>query len=604
MRRLLSKGLRQESPTLTRIKLVKMKVRFVTTILIVFLSHFSSANDLSLDSLYSLDYRDKSKVKRELELFEKRKLSLSEKQKLIFAKSYYLSLWGDFKGRIKLLNSYEWDKAEDNIKVGAYYQLTESYVNLGNLEKALYYTSKVTEILPNINEPKLKSLAYHSIADVYESLYMFEESYLLSEMIIQEGYESRSSEILCYGTSRAIKNLFRLKRFPEIIKNKSAAIRYCGEINDRFIIELITPLIQISNNKLNSDFDGIARLISMYDNLEVSSSPREFFELELFLAEYYLQTDNIERAYNLYQSAYSRSSDKGDYQFMIDGLDGLFKVSLITGDSEAALYYAKILIDNQKEFERELVEKSRLFNSHKIRAKELEHQISKLSLSNENLILEREVLNSQKKVFRVAVFSAFAGILILTLVIYLLVRQKIRMKKSLDTDFLTGAISRSSVLSLARKKLKACKENGENFSIVTFDLDNFKSINDRFGHSVGDWVLLTVIKTIKLNIRENDFVGRLGGEEFIICLPNSELSQALVLAERCREALEKINTKDISSMLVITASFGVSEINGEVDSLNKLLVESDRCLYAAKSKGRNCISSNYGELEKARITAV
>ena len=125
------------------------------------------------------------------------------------------------------------------------------------------------------------------------------------------------------------------------------------------------------------------------------------------------------------------------------------------------------------------------------------------------------------------------------------------------------------------------------------DIDFFKKVNDTYGHAVGDCVLRTVAKTIKRELRESDIASRYGGEEFIFLLPQTNIDEATVVAERLRSAVEKKkinieeynieNVKEIS----VTISIGVSEYNKADKDPNALYEHADSVLYQAKETGRN-----------------
>lgn len=133
-------------------------------------------------------------------------------------------------------------------------------------------------------------------------------------------------------------------------------------------------------------------------------------------------------------------------------------------------------------------------------------------------------------------------------------------------------------------------EQEQGYVIVLLDIDHFKRVNDTHGHDIGDQVLKKVAKILMENIREDDYVGRFGGEEFIFILNTIDLKQAFEIAERCRIEIENnqihLNTFE---NIVVTASFGVSLPSGQVGNLNKkeIIRQADQALYFAKLSGRN-----------------
>ena len=127
------------------------------------------------------------------------------------------------------------------------------------------------------------------------------------------------------------------------------------------------------------------------------------------------------------------------------------------------------------------------------------------------------------------------------------------------------------------------------YAILLIDLDHFKSINDRFGHDVGDHVLRRVAKVLNTNIRGNDMVGRFGGEEFLMILQTSYLDQIIEIAERCRKQIEQeyfVINDNLS--IQITASFGISIYQNGMTH-EQVIKRADQALYVAKEQGRNQI---------------
>ncbi len=190
---------------------------------------------------------------------------------------------------------------------------------------------------------------------------------------------------------------------------------------------------------------------------------------------------------------------------------------------------------------------------------------------------------------------------------------KLKLKKALAqalTDSLTGLANRRAfddeISKRARRHSRSIYENPENkfpenFSLILFDLDKFKSINDTFGHLVGDEILKKVASVTLEHIRANDFFVRYGGEEFAI-LVDGDVEIARTLAERIRVDIEKINLDefkiDTKKRKNVTASFGISQYVWQQDSklsLENMVKRADILLYNAKEFGRNRISdeNNY-----------
>lgn len=160
-----------------------------------------------------------------------------------------------------------------------------------------------------------------------------------------------------------------------------------------------------------------------------------------------------------------------------------------------------------------------------------------------------------------------------------------KYKKDASTDMLTGALTRMHLDFYLKSILKNATKNKTNFTIILFDLDKFKNINDTYGHYIGDKVLKAVVSTAIKELKTQQKIGRYGGEEFLITLPNTEKNEAYQIAENIRQAVEKINFDEQG--LKITISLGIASYPSDGDSLNDLFLKADKALYKAKSMGRN-----------------
>lgn len=167
-----------------------------------------------------------------------------------------------------------------------------------------------------------------------------------------------------------------------------------------------------------------------------------------------------------------------------------------------------------------------------------------------------------------------------------------RNSKSLEqdayTDPLTGLLRRSQFSLLAEQVMKASRRNDTLFSLLMLDIDDFKHINDTYGHSAGDLVIQTLSDTLKEVLRESDLVARWGGEEFLILMPDVNEAEAIVAAERIRESCAHKIVHFKNQDIRFTISGGVRESTGNI-LLDISIEEADQCLYLAKGTGKNRI---------------
>ncbi|WP_200762691.1 diguanylate cyclase [Nitrosophilus alvini] len=153
-----------------------------------------------------------------------------------------------------------------------------------------------------------------------------------------------------------------------------------------------------------------------------------------------------------------------------------------------------------------------------------------------------------------------------------------------EVDFLTGLLNRRRFERAILELLNDLQTRNYPFSLVIIDLDDFKQINDTYGHPVGDTVLKEMAMILKTFLRANAIAARIGGEEFAVILPGSELEQAVHIAERLRRAVENRTFQGLE--LKTTASFGVTEAK-KSDTLEEIFERADKALYEAKKTGKN-----------------
>lgn len=165
-----------------------------------------------------------------------------------------------------------------------------------------------------------------------------------------------------------------------------------------------------------------------------------------------------------------------------------------------------------------------------------------------------------------------------------------RILRLASTDYLTGLLNRRAFLERLERELNRCQREISPMGIIIMDIDHFKRVNDNFGHQVGDLVLQELSHDLVKLCRIYDFIGRYGGEEFIVCLPGADKWNTYQIAERMRSTIEikKVLLPGKESGISVTASFGIASMEpGQPKSADQLINEADEALYRAKDQGRN-----------------
>jgi diguanylate cyclase (GGDEF)-like protein len=169
--------------------------------------------------------------------------------------------------------------------------------------------------------------------------------------------------------------------------------------------------------------------------------------------------------------------------------------------------------------------------------------------------------------------------------------EKEKFKFLAETDSLTGLYNRRAFFGLSEEILKKYSELDRPVTVIMLDVDSFKRINDVYGHSVGDQVLVVLSGLIKKMFRTSDVIGRIGGEEFAILCPNSDFVKDRAPLENLRKAIEEFQISAEGHKIKVTVSIGATT-GKKTDNLGALIKQADRMLYRAKESGRNCIVSS------------
>lgn len=163
-------------------------------------------------------------------------------------------------------------------------------------------------------------------------------------------------------------------------------------------------------------------------------------------------------------------------------------------------------------------------------------------------------------------------------------------------DSLTNVLTNGALRRAAKKQLDHEKRHNRPLSIIAIDIDHFKGVNDEHGHAAGDAVLREVAAVLRSGSRPTDIVGRIGGEEFVVVLPETGIDGAMDYAERLRARLASASIPTTNEPLKVTASLGVSQVNALSETFEEVLERADKALYRSKKAGRNRVTKDDGRV--------
>lgn len=325
-------------------------------------------------------------------------------------------------------------------------------------------------------------------------------------------------------------------------------------------------LAQEAREKLgNINYDGMAAMqygIAL-SNIEQAQQAEEFFHE----AERQMLRDNNRRYLAILYEAWAKSYER-------------------EGNNMQALDKYQKFMELQKDLDRQR-------SDQQTQVLRFEYDSERTEMENEQLQKEQklkdEQLESLEKARQWQVLAIVLGGLLTLVLIWFSMRQVAnsrRFKQLAYTDSLTGLANRRQIERALKRAMESANETQKPLSILMYDIDHFKVINDRHGHSVGDVVLTNLSNFSQELLRDNDVLGRTGGEEFLAILPNANIDQAIQVAKRLQREVDLKQYTDIESDLNATISVGVTEFKpGE--NMDQLLHRVDEALYQAKEHGRN-----------------
>jgi len=432
-------------------------------------------------------------------------------------------------------------------------QMSRSYSYIYDDEKAIQLANEAIRYFHDNEYYYDELFAQNTLASIYLPMKEYDKAVASYEimLILSKHIETENHADIAYlGLART-----------HLIKKENDKARYFFDLYKQYTAKSTTPFTQIDDLLLSAKI--------------------AFADEEIAFAE-----ENVKKAEAILATL--------DRQAIIS-----WHINILKFKADLAVF--------KKDFENAYLlqkEAHKLVSSYENREREEIRSKYKVMFDTDQALLKNQLLERDKQLDKVALESSekqhklqtsltiTISLLSLGLVFFIYRQRKNSaiLHKLANTDTLTELANRRYTFIYAENMLLQAKKNTQDFSIIIFDIDHFKKINDTYGHSGGDIALKDIAEIANEFVRNNDILGRIGGEEFLVILPNTSSKQAYEVAERIRQA---IVTKDITlgdKVVNISASFGISQLAKNQQNFNQIFHEADIALYQAKNSGRNCIS--------------
>ncbi|MCG9755862.1 GGDEF domain-containing protein [Shewanella insulae] len=467
------------------------------------------------------------------------------------------------------------------------YQAT-ALIAMKKYQGALDAMAKNLDRIEQIDDVTIKMTSYLRLANLYLDLEVYDEVKRYASLAYGLSRETSPKE-QCYAQMFLAAGELKLSHYHEAKQLFADTRTFCSEHNIPLIVAMADKGKGTSHLRLGELQQAENLFLSAHSEYKAFKFQLEINDVSSLLAETYLMKQELERAKQYAQQVIDIEDDPS----VIGAKKRAFKVMADALALEGAYQQAYRYLDKYLQLREAVIDETK--------AKAYAYQMAKFENAEKAreikmLNQDRALYTAQQKVVELERYNESMVLMIaigcsICLVIFgaSMFVQKRKYKRISQRDPLTGVLNRGTGQDFAENLFVDVLAHRSVFSVVMFDLDHFKEINDTYGHSAGDWALRRVVDAVSPSLKGRDLFVRMGGEEFAIFLPYADEQAALKLAKQCRAAIEAIQTRPHYSGLSITASFGVCTSVEEDLSLDPLMKRVDMAMYQAKRNGRNCV---------------
>ncbi|NMP30015.1 diguanylate cyclase [Thalassotalea sp. M1531] len=300
------------------------------------------------------------------------------------------------------------------------------------------------------------------------------------------------------------------------------------------------------------------------------------------------QLDDAKQSIEMAESIFAKLPELTDTKWALETKKLRGQLAFAQGDFENGYVF---LQDYYQRYTQFLIKNSSTQLIRVRAAMELERQNIEVSLLQQRNKVQQLQIAEQESENRQQIYFIVVAVIVLILILAIVINQYRNNKKIFAlsiTDPLSGSYNRRYIFDCLDRLVVNSQNKQSELAILLFDIDDFKQVNDQYGHPFGDEVIFRVAQLTQETLRVGDIVGRIGGEEFLCILPRTDVKQAATIAERLKENIEQaLFTTESRDTVKITVSVGISALDESRQDRATLYVQSDKALYKAKHQGKN-----------------
>lgn len=537
------------------------------------------------DAMRSSDPQQFARALKQLEL--RSDLDSTQRQHLLYLRAYEAAYDGRFEESIVRAKPLADAATDPAIRVRAGSLMVNSYAVLRKFADGLRQLDRTLALRNTTEDAEAGAHVLHVAALLHNQIGQHRIAERYADMILDR--PDTPPRTKCFTSEQKYEAMLNLKTLPVDNRGLEAAIAHCRSIGELTAGNFLRGILARKMAAAGERGAAIRLLKDAMPEIEASRFSNLIGQMNSLLAELLLWDGRLAEARLHANIALQHSSKIARSLSLVAAYRVLFEVAERQGQTADALRYYKQYAQADVGYLNEVNAREMAYQTVR---QELQAQAQKITLLNR----QNDVLKLQQQVDRQSATNMrmLTGLLLVlaAAIAYWALRVK-RMENVLrrqtQVDSLTGVASRQHFLREAEALLRRHKAEGTQVALVMFDLDNFKAVNDRYGHAVGDWVLKRAAEACSASCRRGDLIGRLGGEEFAMLLCDVPAEGAVRAAEACRAAIRRIDSSETGHVFQPGASFGICLATRAGYDLTAMLSQADKALYRAKHDGRNCV---------------
>lgn len=522
----------------------------------------------------------------ELEAVEAERSLLSPRQQehLEYLRTWQHAYAGEFDAAIKGFQALIANGSDPLLRFRSRVTMLNSLTQTRRYAESYEQLNLLLAQLETVTDADARSQALGATAQLLNLVAQYDESLRYSTRMLEENSQPWSR---CGAAQLRYESLVRSGKLKDVDAELLRWAEDCANRGEHVFAGLIRTFIAQLQMQNGRHAEAIAGLLSHQTTVRATSYPYLIADVAAKLATAYLAQGNYQQAAVAAQEVIDHTAADAYTESLAEAWRVNYQIAQRQGDDLRALRSLEQYQKVDRAYLDDVRKRALAFEMarHQSRAKAIE--IDNLNQKNQLLNLQKEATNQSLQGGRLLTLLLIT-ILVIAVLWLLRVRAMNRHFRDLaQRDALTTVASRAHFMEQSAQLLEQLRPTQEPAAVVVMDLDQFKHINDCYGHAVGDDALHRAAVACRNALGSDGLIGRLGGEEFAMLLPRQSTRAAAEFAERCRAALQKIRFGPADEAHLLSGSFGIAGTQGSGYDLERLLADGDAAMYEAKQQGRN-----------------